>query len=90
MKKISSAYYNTQPETKGVKRDNKSDLLRIRTMLGLPDLKDTDRNVVYMHNARIENEVQYISRKMGSSEKPTEESKSKEFYLRGPESQFGF
>jgi hypothetical protein len=90
MKKISTAYYKTQPEIKEIKRDSKSDLFKIRTMLGLPDLKDTERNAVYMHNAKVENEVNYISRKMGSAEKPDEENRTREFYMVGPESQFGF
>jgi hypothetical protein len=60
----------------------------VRKLLGLPDLHDTDRNCVRMHNLSIESETQFINKKMGMTRNygPSFSSKAET----GLESQFGF
>lgn len=67
-----------------------SNPIRIRKILGLPDLKDTDRNCVSMHNARIENEVHFINKRMGSTQKSSYDKASAPAKYAGIDSRFGF
>lgn len=43
----------------------------IRSIIGLPQLHETDKNSVLMHNCHIEKEDQYIEKKMGVSDRRT-------------------
>jgi hypothetical protein len=62
----------------------------LRNILGLPDLNDTDKNCIKMHNLRVENEVYHITQRMGSSEHPKGENSYKIKPARGIDSKFGF
>lgn len=44
-------------------------IVGLRQFMGLPDLSDTDRNSVVMHNERLENEASYFAKHMGSKER---------------------
>jgi hypothetical protein len=62
----------------------------LRNILGLPDLNDTDKNCVKMHNLRVENEVYHINRRMGSAEHLKGENSYKFTPGKGIDSRYGF
>lgn len=63
---------------------------KMRVLLGLPDLNDTDNNSIRMHNLHIENEVYHINKHMGSSENREDEKSLSSMAEMGIDSRFGF
>jgi hypothetical protein len=60
----------------------------VRKLLGLPDLHDTDRNNVLMHNFSIESESQAINKKLGTTTGYTKGTNR--IYENSLDSRFGF
>jgi hypothetical protein len=50
----------------------------LRQFMGLPELSDTDKNSVVMHNERLENEASYFARHMGSAERSKQNERKNE------------
>jgi len=44
-------------------------IVGLRQFLGLPELSDTEKNTVVMHNETLENEASYFAKHMGSKER---------------------
>jgi hypothetical protein len=67
---------------------NLNDSQNVRKLLGLPDLHDTDKNCVHMHNFSIESESQAINKRLGRTSGYSSATYHK--YEKSLDSRFGF
>lgn len=58
-------YYRFTPFTKPIKNHRNLQSTEIRKVIGLPDITDTEKNCVHMHNEFIETESGSINKYIG-------------------------